>query len=73
MLPATRATKMRLTKNMFTKATAGYGLWKIGYVSPNRYLVYISYTEDSRLIDATFGSENPTQKALSELRNACKL
>ena len=63
---------MRLSIGMFKKELVSCGRWKIGYTSGKRGLVYISHTTDSKLIDATFNCENPTQKNLNELRKACK-
>ena len=63
---------MKLSIGMFKKEYLGRGMWKIGYTSGKRGLVYISHTTDSKLIDRTFGSDRPTVRALAELAKACK-
>ena len=64
--------KITLDISLFGKEPRGYGRWYIWYITEKRELKYSSVTTDSKLIDATFNCENPTQKSLNELRKACK-
>lgn len=64
--------KTKLQISLFGKANIEYGQWYIWYVSPKGRSKYYSVTTESKLIDKTFNSENPTQKSLLELRKACK-
>lgn len=63
---------MKLAINNFSYRIKSDGLYTIAYVCPKSFACYTSVTTDSKLIDATFNCEHPTQRNLSELRKACK-
>lgn len=56
----------------FEFRTAGYGRYKVTYISPVTGKQWSTVIDDMTIIDATKNSENPKRKDLESLKWICK-
>lgn len=56
----------------FNFRVAGYGHYEVTYTSPVTRRSWTTRTSDMELIDATKNEDEPTKKALNQLKSLCK-
>lgn len=64
--------KRRISISDFSFKFAGYGHYKVTYTSPVTGKSWARTTDNMPLIDETKNDENPTQRALNQLKRFCK-
>ena len=56
----------------FTFEFSGYGHYMVTYTSPTTGKCWAKTINNMCLVDSVMNEENPTQKALDDLKRACK-
>lgn len=68
----TRKVYPKTTIRNFTFRTAGYGHYKVTYISPTTGKSWSRIIDDMPLIDATKNADEPKRKDLNILKRKCK-
>jgi len=63
---------MKTNLSDFRFTPSGYGHYKVTYTSPITGKTWTKITNDMPLVDATKNADEPTQKALNELKRLVK-
>lgn len=61
-----------ITRSDFSKRATGFGIYKITFQSPATGKKWSALVTDMEYIDAVWGTDEPTKKALIELRRLVK-
>ena len=64
--------KTSISISDFSFSFAGYGHYKVTYTSPITYKKWTITTNNMPLIDETKNADEPTKRALNDLKRLCK-